>query len=118
MMKPKTACKFIALCFISGLLSATLMQAKFARDRAVLAARKAIAESDEVRASVGTVVLDDVKVFAFTQTISEDRMTWPTYYSMSVSGSRHGAIIRILVKKGRNDEVVGAPEIVSIEIRD
>ena len=73
----------------------------------------------KVRQTLGNVAIEDVSVFGILKTGDPSGAFAREEHSLSVTGSRHDAIVRVLIRKSYVDgQTLGEPEVMEIEIRD
>ena len=109
----------VALALIAGVIGSGITRIAFHYDPMVLATRQAIVDDAVLRNLIGVMDINDVSVLSILKTGDNSRHFAREEYTASVKGSRHGALVKVLIKKSYLDgKSLGDPEIIDIRVRN
>jgi len=117
--KRRTILWFFSLALIAGIVGSSIIRIVFRFDPMVTLARGAVVKDAEVKSIIGEVKIDDVSVYRILKTGDPSQAFAREEYSASVTGSSHGALVTVLIKKSYvSGEMLGTPKVIDIRVRD
>lgn len=110
---------FILWALLSGVILASSLRIYYLFDSKMIAVKQAIAQDKGVLDSFGSVNDEGINVFHILETVDASRVFTRVEYTASVTGSKKGGRVKVLLKKSNADGApLGNPKVFELRVRE
>ncbi|WP_146171609.1 hypothetical protein [Luteibacter sp. OK325] len=115
----KRILRFMLWALLSGVIVASSLKIYYLFDPKMIAVKQAIVGDKGVLDAFGIVNDEDIKVFHILETVDASRAFTRVEYTASLTGSKKGGRVKVLLKKSSTDGAqLGNPTVFELRLRD